>query len=181
MTGNADEQPRVYSRAFDNFVQSDDDVVGLLAYALYKRSVREEAEQGRRSSGDTRNPPPTVVSTYRQAAERELTEVVNASIEAAKPEIQRSATLDSIDKARSDLAEHITSRTSFGQALLANIIAWGFTLFVAALILYLARGPSPEEVLSEAADKLAPTAPANAVENRANVTRQLPTQNGTER
>jgi len=30
-----------YSRAFETFVQDPDDLVGLLAYALYKRHIRE--------------------------------------------------------------------------------------------------------------------------------------------
>jgi hypothetical protein len=149
-----------YSRAFDNIVQDEEDVVGLLAYALYKRAIREDAQQGQRSNGDTRNPSRTVVETYRQAAERTLSGVIAGSLEAARPELQISAASDAIENAEVRIIGHVSSRTSFGQALLTNIVAWGFTLFVTVLILMVSRGPGPEETLSSAATKiLGPEAP----------------------
>jgi len=154
-----------YSRAFDNIVQDEEDVVGLLAYALYKRAIREDAQQGQRSSGDTRNPSRTVVETYRQAAERTLSQVIAGSLEAARPELQISAASDAVENAEIRIISHVNSRTSFGQALLTNIVAWGFTLFVTVLILTAARGPGPEQVLSRAATKLLGPEPAPAASN----------------
>ena len=153
MTEGGDKEcsPRQYSKAFDNFVQDDSDIVGLLAYALFKRAIREEAEQGKRSAGNTRNPSKTVVSTYRQAAERELGQVVSASIEEAKPEIQGSAALSAIEGARSDIMQHVSNRTGFGQALLVNIVAWGFTLFLTVVIVYLATKPEPQRAIMDKA------------------------------
>lgn len=148
-----DAQPQ-YSRAFDNFVLDQDDVVGLLAYALYKRAIREEAQAGQRSNGDTRNPSRTVVETYRQAAERTLSGVIDSSLEAARPELQISAASDAIERAEVRILSHVSRKTSFGQALLTNIVAWGFTLFVTVMILLATRGPSAEETLSDAADKV---------------------------
>jgi len=143
-----------YSRAFDNIVQDEDDVVGLLAYALYKRSIREDAQQGQRSNGDTRNPSRTVVETYRQAAERTLSVVISGSLEAARPELQISAASDAIETAEVKIISHVSRRTSFGQALLTNIVAWGFTLFLTVMILMVARGPDPEETISDTANQI---------------------------
>jgi hypothetical protein len=139
--------PCPYSRAFDNIVQDDDDVVGLLAYALYKRAIREEAQQGQKSNGDSRNPSRTVVETYRQAAERTLASVIDASMEAAKPELQVSAALDAIESSRLDLREHVTQRTSFIPALITNVVAWAFTLLITVLILLAFNRPDPAQTL----------------------------------
>lgn len=154
--GNKDEPPREYSKAFDNFVQGDDDIVGLLAYALFKRAIREEAEQGKRSSGNTRNPSKTVVTTNRQAAERELSEVISASIEAAKPEIQGSAALSAIENARGDIIVHVSNRTGFVHALLTNVLAWAFTLLITVLILLALNRPDPAQSIQERAQGLLP-------------------------
>lgn len=144
-----------YSRAFDNIVQDEEDVVGLLAYALYKRAIREEAQSGQRSNGDTRNPSRTVVQTYRQAAERTLSEVIENALQAARPELQASATLDAIETSRAGLSEHITRRTGFVQAIFVNIVAWALTLVLTVLILFLASRPDPGEMLTKAAERAA--------------------------
>lgn len=144
-------EDRQYSRAFDNIVQSEDDVVGLLAYALYKRAIREDAQEGRRSSGDGRNPSRTVVETYRRAAEMILGDVIQNSLEQARPELQISAALDAVDGARSDIIEHMTRRTNWLPALVTNVAAWAFTLVIATAILVALGRPSPEEAASGAA------------------------------
>ena len=85
--------PGGYSRAFDNIVQSPDDTVGLLAYALFKQGVRESAAIGRKDETAQRNPPPTVVRVYRDAAQRILEEFASNAIAEATPEVQQSAIL----------------------------------------------------------------------------------------
>ncbi|MBO31348.1 MAG: hypothetical protein CL439_08105 [Acidimicrobiaceae bacterium] len=149
-----------YSLAFDNIVQDEDDVVGLLAYALYKRAVREDAEAGRATLGHKRNPSPTVVETYRSAAERRLSEVIEASIDEARPELQISAALDAIGTAKSDLREHVTRRTNWLPQLVTNVVAWAFTLLVATLLFAALDRPSPAEVVADrAADAVRPAPP----------------------
>lgn len=142
---------RTFSRAFDNIVQDEDDVVGLLAYALYKRAIREDAQTGNRTNGDGRNPSKTVVQTYRQAAERTLSEVISSSLEAARPELQASAALDAIESSRANLSEHISRRTGFAQAIFTNVIAWALTLVLTVLILLAFSRPDPVQTLTSAA------------------------------
>lgn len=149
------EKPQTYSKAFDNIVQDDDDVVGLLAYALYKRAIRKDAEQGQRMPGDTRNPPRTVVETYRQAAERVLSGVIEASLDEATPELQMSAALDAIETVRLDVREHVTNRTGFMPAIITNILAWAFTLLITVLILLAFNRPDPAQTLKGAAERVA--------------------------
>ena len=142
-----------YSRAFENLVKSsgdDDDVVGLVAYALFKKSIREDSKAGIAATGDKRNPSETTVKTYRAAAEQLLTEVVGRAIDEATPEIQQSTILAAVEAAESKLECHITKRTDFFTALIANVAAWAITLAIAAVILFLAARPSIEQAIAEA-------------------------------
>jgi hypothetical protein len=152
----ADPPPgeRSYSRAFENLVTGEQDVVGLLAYALFKQAIREEAGRGNAPTGDTRNPSPTVVQVYRQSAQRQLEEFVALNIEEARPELQRSAMLDAVETARLDLRGHIDRRTGTGAALLTNIIAWVITLAITVLILSMAGRPDPGQTLADLAGTL---------------------------
>jgi hypothetical protein len=142
-------EPTGFSRAFANMVQSDDDLVGLLAYALYKRGIREEAERGGAPNGGNRNPPPTVVEAYRNAAEQKLAVAIEAAVEEARPGLQSSAFTDAVEKTRSDLRDHITERTDFKSALTVNIIAWIVTLAATALIIWLVGKPDLPTALLE--------------------------------
>ena len=139
-----------YSRAFENIVLGSEDIVGLLAYALYKEAVREEARQGGTVDGTTRNPPPATVNAFRMAAEQRLTEVVKRGIEEATPDIQQNAFTAAVAGLESELKSHVTQRTSFGTALFTNIIAWLTTLAIAAIIIFLLNRPSAEQSVAGA-------------------------------
>lgn len=155
--GPAGPADRVYSRAFENFVASEggeEDVVGLVAYALFKQAVREEAAVGAVVGGDARNPSATTVRTYRAAAEQLLTGIVDRALDAATPDIQQSAVLSAIEGATGQIKAHVTDRTGFGSALFTNLVAWILTLAIAALILILAARPSIEQTVAAAADRV---------------------------
>jgi hypothetical protein len=142
-----------YSRAFENLVRpsgDEEDVVGLVAYALFKKSIREDSRAGIATTGDKRNPSETTVKTYRAAAEQLLTEVVGRAIDEATPEIQQSTVLAAVEAAESKLEAHITKRTDFFTALIANVSAWGITLAIAAMILFLAARPNIEQAIVDA-------------------------------
>lgn len=165
------DKPQTYNKAFDNIVQDDGDVVGLLAYALYKRTIREDTEQGQRMPGDTRSPPRTVVETYRQVAERVISGVIDASLEAAKPELhelQMSAALDAIETVRLDVREHVTNRTGFMPAIVTNVLAWAFSLLITVLILFAFNRPDPAQTLKSVADRAVETAGNTAAPQNSN-------------
>lgn len=155
---------RGYSRAFENFVAADgdeEDVVGLVAYALFKQAVREEAASGAVVAGDARNPSATTVKTYRAAAEQLLTGIVDRALDAATPDIQQSAVLSAIENAAGQVKSHVTERTGFGSALLTNLLAWVLTLAIAALVLILAARPSVEQTVAKAVDRVGVSQPAS--------------------
>lgn len=153
----ADAPAKPYSRAFENFVDSsgdEPDVVGLIAYALFKQAIREEATTGTIAAGDARNPSATTVNSYKAAAKQLLTGVVDRAFTEATPELQQSALLTAFEGAVDQVKAHVTERTSFGQALLTNVIAWVLTLAIAALILILATRPSLEQTVAGAANRI---------------------------
>lgn len=162
-----------YSRAFEALVQSPDDVVGLLAYATYKQSIRENALAGQAvSDRSSRDLAPALVGALRLAAEQTITEIVNSGITQATPDIQNTATIATLNGHRTEvlsalqterqrIESHITSRTGFLSAFLTNLTAWAATLVVAVAILYLASRPSVESTLSSSMEK-PPVKPAPA-------------------
>jgi hypothetical protein len=131
----------VHSRAFQNIVQGDDDVIGLIAYGLYKRAIREDAALGNRVPGDRRNPSLTTVNVHRSAAEQLLVGVIERAIEQATPDIEHSALRTALSTTSTEIKQHVTARTVFGPALLTNFLAWIVTLAATVLIVWLATKP----------------------------------------
>ena len=129
-------QPTQYSRAFDTLVEDPDDLVGLLAYALYKQTVRESVASGRTPLPPAqRHPAPTERAAYRGDAERRLQNFAAAATEEATPEIIARGVGIAIDAARIELTDTINRRTSFWTAIGINLAAWIITLAITVLLL----------------------------------------------
>ncbi len=149
-----------HSRAFDRLIDGPDDIVGLLAYALFKQSVREAAINGNSIDTKSRDLPEATVIAFRSSAEKIIEQVVGDAITTATPEIQNAATVSRIDAVHSDLIAvigrertmietHVTNRTGFIAAFATNVLAWVVSLIIAFLILYLANQPSIDQVLQK--------------------------------
>jgi hypothetical protein len=139
-------------------------VVGLLAYALFKESVREEMQRGGQQNSANRNPPPATVLVFRGAAEQRLAEIIQNGIAQATPDIQRDAIgsalnategalATKIDGLATRLEEHVTGRTGFGTAIVTNVIGWLLTLAITVIILVLANRPAAEDVVTNTANR----------------------------
>jgi hypothetical protein len=116
-------------------VEGPDDIVGLLAYALLKQSLREEAAKGVLVKSAFRDPGAHTVSLYRGSAERMLNAFATSAIDEARPEIQESAALNQIATAESNIVSHVTNRTGAGAAIAINLAAWLISLAIAGIIL----------------------------------------------
>lgn len=151
-----------HSKAFETFVDDAseaDDVIGLLAYALYKQTIREDAIAGNVGDGRTRIPSATMVQAFRGAASQLLTGVIDRAIEESTSDIQKSAVLAAVAGMKTEVKAHIDGRTGWGTAVATNLAAWLISLALAFLILVLARAP---EVSSLFANRVAPPAPTAA-------------------
>lgn len=154
-----------YSRAFDNIVHSSDDLVGLLAYALYKEAVREEVSQGATHDPTSRNPPRSVVKIYREAAEQRLAAVINGAIAQATPDIEAAAIGEvvqasekaitgKLDGVATRLEGHVNKRTGFLGSIVTNLIAWLMSLAITIIILVLANRGGIEQSAVSGANRL---------------------------
>lgn len=153
--------PPPYSLAYERFVQTDDDTVGLLAYALFKSAVRQEAIAGANVGRGPRAPVAAMIEVYRQAAEQRVSEVIADAITQATPDIQASAAVGAVNAARealisasqaveTSLRSHIDEKTSFKQAMLTSFAGWLLTLGVTAIIIFVAGRPSVEDRIRRA-------------------------------
>jgi hypothetical protein len=147
-----------HSKAFENLVSGPDDLVGLLAYAKFKQGIHEAAIAGNHMDKAARNLTPAMVEVFRSAAEQMITQVVNDGLQAAAPDIEKSALRTAMDahfaeaataakEEQSAITKHIDRRTSFLSAFLINVAAWVVTLLIAVLIIFLWGRPSPEEAI----------------------------------
>lgn len=150
MTDIAPDSVKPYSQAFERIVQGDDDIVGLIAYALYKRSIREDAMAGRTGSA-RRTVPDTMVSVHRNAAEVVLRRLVENAIEDATPEIEEQAVAAALGDTETRIKSHVSHRTSFGSALGVNMVAWVITLAVTFFIIWLIGRPDVPTTVANAA------------------------------
>ncbi|CAN7499706.1 hypothetical protein LJR228_003398 [Mesorhizobium caraganae] len=117
--------------------EGPDDIVGLLAYALLKQNIREEAARGIRTEGSFRDPTAVTVNLYRSSAEQRLGSFAGSAIDEARPEIQESVILSTIRGLESDLVSHINSRTGTLTAIWTNLVAWMMTGFLTAVVILL--------------------------------------------
>ncbi|WP_156500315.1 hypothetical protein [Croceicoccus bisphenolivorans] len=140
-----------YSKAFENFVENPDDVVGLLAYALYKRSIKEDIMRGQNVPGYSRNPQITVVSAFRSNSEILIADIVQRAILEATPDIEQNATASAIISSANSVKTHIDDKTSFKNALIANIFAWLISISIVAIILFISGKADVAQVLAQEA------------------------------
>jgi hypothetical protein len=125
-----------YSRAFETLVEGPTDLVGLVAYALYKQAIREAGMGGRPMMPPLhRFPIPTERSAYRGDAERRLQAFAALATEQATPGIITKGVELTVEAARIELIEALNRRTSFTAAILSNLAAWVITLAVTVLLL----------------------------------------------
>lgn len=153
------ERPLVggYSRAFERFVEDEQDIEGLLAYALYKKSVRSRALDGRLEDRARRDPSDPELSVYRGAARSLLESFAQAAIIANTPQILDAAEVERLDSLhsalerhtatvasvvvertaalKSELSHHVTARTGYWGAIVTNLAAWLFTIIITAAAL----------------------------------------------
>lgn len=126
-----------HSRAFETFVQDSDDLVGHLAYALYKQAVRERAATGLPVLPSAeRRPIDSEIRAYRGDAGRRLQAFADTAIEEARPDILHEGVSAAMVRAEAAIRDEIVRRTSLRAAIAANVIAWLITLAATVLIVF---------------------------------------------
>lgn len=128
-----------YSRAFQEFVQGEDDLLGLLAYALYKKGIHEARVAGRPApEPGRRNPSEAEKRAFRSLA-KDMLDVFGESAQAsAKESILDGGIRPDLISLRTELVAHIDRKTSWRSAFFVNLAAWiasiGLTLLLAVAV-----------------------------------------------
>jgi hypothetical protein len=142
-----------YSKAFDNFVgEHDSDIEGLLAYALYKRTVRDQCRQGVAVDGRLRDPPKSEVDTYKSSANNLIEQLVIDYEQTIRAELQQSYYEDRLEQVKGEIKAMIRSRTSFAGQIVINLIGWVITLAITLLVFFALRAGSVDQMVTDRVD-----------------------------
>jgi len=142
LSGRNDLQDGSYSKAFTNFVETSDDVEGLLAYALYKRTINERRSLGRPVSDGQRDPQKHEIEIYRTQAARYLETFGATVIEAERANIIAEGVQESTSEliCRLDvISREIKSSTGFWwPGVVVGVVAWLISIVLTILIVFAA-------------------------------------------
>lgn len=128
-----EEAPR-YNRVFEMYVNADDDLVGLVAYALYKERKRawiietkEQAgavalDQAALDSHERNATLELTVRDFREKAESVLAAYSDAYVELQTPRIREEAISKEISDARAGIDRSTNYTRQLGQSLIVSVI-----------------------------------------------------------
>jgi hypothetical protein len=138
-------QSRAYSRAFEALVREgdEDDVVGLLAYSLFKSSIRERVRSGQDVPLWMHNPTATEIGIHRGQATRILERYGAAAVDEATPDIVESARAGAKSEIMAEIGlvrSTILSRTRAGPTIGYGVAAWFISIVITLVITLAAPG-----------------------------------------
>ena len=119
---------------------ADDDLVGLLAYAYYKRDKRDRALLGSATEEELRQHhtilTPGLIDQYRESALRRLEAYAKTVVAEVEPEIQANARLAEIENAKIAIIDSVRTSTAWWQSILWNVVAWLISLAITILVAF---------------------------------------------
>ena len=133
-----------YSRAFERLVRpgeerDEDDLVGLLADAYYKRDKRDLVLTGELSENllkdHHRTLTPGLIEQYRESALRRLEAYAQTVVATVEPELRETTRLDAIISARNEVIAAVESSTKWWLSILWNVVAWLISLAITFLVI----------------------------------------------
>lgn len=134
-----------YSKAFQSFVEEPDDVVGLLAYALYKSTINERKSSGKSVLlSDDRNPGRREIEIHRNQAETYLRTFARTAIDAERANILLEGINSSaedikacLNKLTNDIIGVTKERTGFWwPGVVVGVVAWGISIVFTIIVVY---------------------------------------------
>lgn len=124
----------IHSKAFESLAREPDDIVGLLAYALYKKNINERRSAGKPAPmSEQRNPERTEIEAYRGQAENLLRAFAEQAIKSEKASI----IADGLSNSVNDIKAEIKFRTGFWfPGVLVGIVAWLISIGITVLLAF---------------------------------------------
>ena len=135
-----------YSKAFANFVETSDDVEGLLAYALYKRTINERRSLGLSDNNGKRDPQKQEIEIYRTQAARYLETFGATVIEAERANIIAQGVQESmfelshrLDGLSREIKREIRVSTGFWwPGVVVGVVSWLISIALTILVVFAA-------------------------------------------
>jgi len=131
-----------YSTAFEQIIDIDnidDDVVGHLAYAYYKRDKRELALRGDLDPTVLARHhlmlTPRLIQQYRDNALLRLESYAEAVLDRSRPQIEEETRVTAIEASEARILSRIRAATAWWQNIVWNVVAWLITLAITVLVL----------------------------------------------
>lgn len=138
-------RPRQYSRVYDHLVEGEDDVIGLIAYALYKQDKRDWFISWKRAHDA--EPTPDQVEAfvngqmttaqrerYRAGARQVLDSYAFVAVEAEKPLIAQIAVAGRVEAAVAKMERSRRWWRQFPGILIGGIVAAAIVIGVVAVL-----------------------------------------------
>lgn len=125
-----------YSRAFETLVREPEDIVGLLAYSLFKASIRERVRGGQEVPRHLRNPTAAETDAYRGQAERILERYAEGVIAEAEPGITAAAR----GTAKDEIIAEVRNRTRAWPAIGYGVVAWFISIVITVVVVLASPG-----------------------------------------
>lgn len=146
----ADATEGEYSTIFERLApdESDDEVVGLIAYGLYKRHKRQWIINYRRANGG-QPPDEAALKTYhdhyleddfrrlRAEAGSMLLNFAEVIVEDRRPKIERDAYLRGLSETEEKIIEKVKNHTKFSTAVQASLLAWLISVLIIIAVILL--------------------------------------------
>lgn len=140
-----------FNKIFQRLVRDPDDLVGLVAYGIYKQEkrdwiIRHRNEYSRRPSDDevrsfNSHYSDMALERFRNEAESMMIDFAEVVVESRAPEIERQAVASGINSLKVAISEasdtiknHVTKQTSPLWSVIWNIVAWVLTLVVTVAV-----------------------------------------------
>lgn len=132
-----------YSRAFETFVQGDNDLLGLLAYALYKKSIQEAGIAGKPvPQSGSRDPSEAEKRAYRSLAKDLLDTFGESAQNSARETILDGGLRPDLKILKDEVLAHITGRTAWWPAFIVNLGAWIASIALTVLLAVAVAAPT---------------------------------------
>jgi hypothetical protein len=119
-----------YSKAYETLIREPDDIVGLLAYAFFKTSIRERVRDGQDVPRHLRNPTQQDTDAYRGRAERILEQYAARAIDEAEPAITAAAH----GAAKDEVIREVRRRTGAWPSIGYGVLAWFVSIFITVVV-----------------------------------------------
>lgn len=154
------------SRSLRKLSRDKDDLVGLIAYGLFKYEQSEWAEHTRPSREDVEKHPETLqdtrIESLRSNAAEKLSNFVSSLEEQWREELYNDIKRDVVGELsaqfESKIKEQLSSvlaqlkvSSSLGRAILANLLAWILSLALTIIVIAAFFAPSVSEILKRLA------------------------------